>query len=159
MRISPPLLEKAYFRQLAERGRTIVKLAITKSGATDDHARHALHEGLGTLLQLLKRQRGLSDRQVAEQAGIDEEELLKIETLHDYEPSPRTISRLEQIFELPKRSIAVLTGAITVNRTGFTEQVVQFAAKSAALGTLNREERRHLGEFVKMLALYTDESQ
>ena len=108
------------------------------------------------LLQFLRRQKGLSDHDVAEQADIDGGELRKIELVPGYQPNPRTISNLERFFRLPRRSIAMLTGAVRVEQPGFAEEVVQFAAKSTAIGKLTKEERQHLNRFVKILEHYTD---
>ena len=147
------------FAVLAQRGRSVVERALRTAGLsparTTDKARQ-LHEGLGMLLQFLKRQKGLSDQDVEGQADIAEGELQKIEMVPGYQPSPRTISNLERFFHLPRRSIAMLTGAVRVEQLGFAEEVVQFAAKSSAMGTLTKEERQHLNRFVKLLEHYTD---
>lgn len=147
------------FAVLAQRGRSVVEKALLTAGLSParlaDEARQ-LHEGLAVLLQFLKRQKDLSDQDVAEQADIDEGELRKIELLPGYQPSPRTISNLECFFRLPRRSIAILTGAVRVEQPGFAEEVVQFAAKSSAMRKLTKEKRQHLNRFVKLLEHYTD---
>ena len=147
------------FAVLAQRGRSVVERALRTAGLSParlaDEAKQ-LHEGLGVLLQFLRRQKGLSDHDVAEQADIDEGELRKIELVPGYQPNPRTISNLERFFRLPRRSIAMLTGAVRVEQPGFAEEVVQFAAKSTAIGKLTKEERQHLNRFVKILEHYTD---
>lgn len=142
----------------AERGRDLVLQALQKAGfgAVAEDTALQLHQGLGTMLKLLKRRDGLSDAKLAEEARIDEEELRRITLDPIYEPSPRTIYRLEQFFDLPKRSIAILAGAVKVEDSAFTHDVVQFAAKSASIGRLTREERRHLNQFVKLLGEFTE---
>lgn len=115
-----------------------------------------LHEGLSVMINMLKRREGLSGAELSRRAEIDKEELRKIEFDPNYEPSPRTIYRLEQFFGLPSRSVALLVGAVKVEDDALRQEVVQFAAKSASMGKLSREERRHLNRFVELLGRITE---
>ena len=152
------------YSALAARGRSLARDALARayiapppSQAISHQSRQALHAGLGALLALLKRRDGLSDRELADRAGIDEADLRRIELDSEYQPAPRTISKLERFFRLPKRSIALLCGLVEASESEFSEEAARFAAKSASIGKLSEEERRHLAQFVKLLESYTDE--
>lgn len=152
------------YTRLASQGRSLMWNALAEaqlaSRATQPascESRVSLRAGLGALLAMLKRRDGLSDRELADQASIDGAELRRIELDPEYQPGPRTISKLERFFNLPPRSIAVLCSAVEVNATEFSEEAARFAAKSASLGKLSKEERQHLNQFVKLLEELTSE--
>lgn len=140
---------QAEFQAAAMRGQVAIEKAL---GATADTGRHARHQGLAAVLDLLKRREGLSDEELATKADIERDVLAKIATDPAYEASPRTIYQLERFYGLPKRSIGILAGAVRVeDPDALDSRALEFAAKSASIGKLSREERRLLNEFVKAL--------
>jgi|GEM_PF-3134503 len=151
-------LGEAEFEAEAKRGRELIDRVLRESGVVPLPMSSDLefHHGLGAMLKLLKRREGLSSAELSARAEIDEEELRRIELDPSFEPSPRAIYRLERFFGLPSRSIAILAGAVKVeDETSFRREVVQFAAKSASMGKLTKEEKRHLSQFVKLLGQFT----
>lgn len=111
----------------------------------------SLHKGLSTLLQLLRRERGLSDLELAGKARIDVEELRRIEFDINYTPNPRTVFQLEEYFGLPERTLVILSGAVSVQSPEFEDEVLRFAAHSKDIGKLNRQEKKLLNQFVRFL--------
>ena len=112
----------------------------------------ALHMGLSSLVQLLRRRDGLSEEQLATRARVEAEEVRRMEFDPNYTPSPRTVYQLEEYFRLPARTLVLLSGAVSRQPAEFKDRVLRFAANSKAIGKLNREERRLLNEFVRFLA-------
>lgn len=155
------LLEALGEKQLAEEARhshAVIRKALQSVGIEPlaEASAPELHVGLGTMLRLLMRREGLSEDELAERAEIGVDELRRIQLDPKHEPSPRTIYRLERFFDLPSRSVAILAGAVKVEEEGsFKEGVLKFAAQSASMRKLTREERRHLSQFVKFLAQVT----
>lgn len=138
----------------AERSRAVIQKALQESDVEPLEAGGApeLRQGLGAMLAMLMRREGLSDDELADRAGVEVDELRRIRLDPEYVPSPRTIYRLECFFELPSRGIAILTGAVRVaDDASFRRDVHRFAAQSASIGKLTREERRLLNEFVSLL--------
>lgn len=140
--------------QEAERSRAVIQQAFEEAGVEppEPGAAPELHQGLGAMLAMLMRREGLSDEELAERAEVEVDELRRIRLDPEHEPNPRTIYRLESFFELPSRGIAILTGAVRVaDEASFRREVLRFAAQSASMGKLTREERRLLGQFVELL--------
>jgi len=68
-----------------------------------------------------------------------------------YRPSPLTLHRLSQFFEVPQRKLAVLAGAVRDVPSDLREQAARFAAESESFSRLTKEEQRVLDEFVGFL--------
>jgi len=119
--------------------------------AAETQVRLALHQGLGALVRLLRRQKGLSERELADAANVDADEIRQIECDPSYSPSPRTIYQLEEFFALPERTLVLISGAVSSRSPEFTEEVLRFAAHSKDIGKLSREEKRLLNNFVRFL--------
>jgi hypothetical protein len=141
------------FDLLAAGGLEATQRALAQSD--DDSTVRNLHCGLSALLILLRRRSQVSIDVVAAQANVDEDELRRIESGALFEPNPRTIYQLEKHFKLPERTLAVLSGAVRVDRRVGVESV-RFAASSMNIGALSQEERRLMNRFVKFLREYTD---
>lgn len=141
------------FESLAAQGRAIAQRALTNADDTRDL--QDLHRGLGVLIQMLRRREHISADKLASEARIDLAELRRIEIDPTFDPNPRTIFRLEQYFNLPPRSLVILSGAIRVE-SEVREEAVRFAASSQYISELSVEERRLLNRFVKFLREHTD---
>jgi transcriptional regulator with XRE-family HTH domain len=103
------------------------------------------------VVQMLRRSRGLTIDQLAEKTQIDRAELIALERTPAYRPSPLTLHRLSQFFEVPNRQLAVLAGAIREIPEDLRERAAQFAAQSDSFSKLTKEEQRVLDEFVGFL--------
>lgn len=55
----------------------------------------------GRLIEYARRQQGLSVERLAEQADVDLEELVEIETVDDFTPQLRTVHQLASVLKLP----------------------------------------------------------
>ena len=138
----------------AERSRAVIQKALQEADVEPLEAGGGpeLRQGLGAMLGMLMRREGLSEDELAERAKVEVDELRRIRLDPEHVPSPRTIYRLETFFKLPSRGIAVLTGAVRVDDdASFRREVHRFAAQSASIGKLTREERRLLSQFVRLL--------
>ena len=123
----------------------------TPRPALTDQETLALHEGLSALVQLLRRQAHLSEDDLADAARVDADEIRRIEFDPTYSPSPRTVYQLEEYFNLPERTLVLLSGAVSSRTPGFTDEVLRFAAHSKEIGRLSREEKKLLNKFVRFL--------
>jgi transcriptional regulator with XRE-family HTH domain len=100
---------------------------------------------------MLRRSRGLTIDQLAERTKIDRDELFALERNPAYRPSPLTLHRLSEFFEVPDRKLAVLAGAIREVPDDLRQQAARFAAQSDSFAKLTKEEQRLLDEFVGFL--------
>jgi transcriptional regulator with XRE-family HTH domain len=139
---------------LASRGRAAAERAL--GGRCDETAQIlGLHRGLGSLVHMLRRRAKLSVEELAARARIDVSELRGIELDPSIDPNPRTMYQLEEYFDLPARSLIILSGAVQV-ANDVREEAVRFAASSQGISNLSREEKRLLNRFVRFLEEYTD---
>lgn len=107
---------------------------------------------LGSLMQLLRREKGLTMEKLAEEARVDLSELVGIECDVRYEPKPRTVHQLARVFGLPERELLELSNLTTTHNHALEDAAVRFAAKARCPAELNVEERQALNEFVKFLS-------
>jgi transcriptional regulator with XRE-family HTH domain len=103
------------------------------------------------LFEKLRKSRGLSLDALAEETGLDRNELLAIERSGGYRPSPRCLDRLARFYDIPHRRLAYLAGALQDVPQEFAESASRFAAQSDSFGKLTSEEQAALDEFVKAL--------
>ena len=149
---------------IAERAELAIDRAIarvdTAASVADtlDAPAHELHQGLNTLLDQLMRRDSLDLAQLADQAAVDESELHQIRTDAAFRPSLRTLYQLENVFELPERSLGVLSGAVKRHSRRLEDGVTEFAASSGKdIGKLSWRERRELSQFINLLGELTDD--
>ena len=146
---------------LTERGRWIASAALQEFGRRQEARRReselvkVLHEGLGTLVQLLRRQGGLTQGDLASAARIDVSEVRAIEADPSFEPNPRTVFQLEKYFQLPERTLVKLSGVTTSANTELAEEVMRFAADAKAMTVLSKPEKKLVNEFVKFLSTWS----
>jgi len=138
---------------VAAMGRELVQGALKSTPDSGDLK--DLHRSLGVLLQMLRRRDRVTVDQLASKARIDVEELRQIELDPTFDPNPRTVFQLERYFDLPAKSLAVLSGAVRV-ASEVREECVRFAASSEGISELTRGERKLLNRFVRFLQEHTD---
>lgn len=139
---------------LADRGEAVVRRALSEV-RDDANAVEELHRGLGALVQMLRRHGRISIDELARAAQVDVSELRRIELDPAFDPNPRTIFQLERYFDLPERSLVVLSGAVHVD-DDVREEAVRFAASSEHVSELTKDERKLLNQFVKFLREHSD---
>ena len=105
----------------------------------------------GSLVESMRRQRGLSVERLAEQINLDVGDVMRIERDAHFRPEPRAVFRLAETFDLPHKALQQLSGN-TIARPGLQEHALRFAARSGeSPQKLSREEQRALEEFIAYL--------
>ena len=139
-------------KSLAQTGRKLVESALHQAKCGGDGENILpLHKALNSLLVMLRRRDGLDENELAEKADVSAEEIRRIEYDPAYQPSPRTIYKLEKVFNLPSGVLAKLSGAIKHHSPQLEERGLEFAANAKSIGKLTREEHQLLSAFVKFL--------
>jgi transcriptional regulator with XRE-family HTH domain len=110
-----------------------------------------VREAFHRVIHMLRRSRGLTIDELAKKTEIDRTELVALERNVAYRPSPLTLHRLSQFFQVPDRKLAVLAGAIREVPEDLRQQAEKFAAQSDSFSKLSKEEQRVLDEFVGFL--------
>lgn len=141
------------FEKMATMGQKAVNKVLLETENENDI--QDLHKGLGALITMLRRRDKLSIDELAKKANVDPEEVRQIENESALTPNPRTIFQLENYFRLTSRSLVILSGAILVH-SDVRKEAVRFAASSKNISTLNRDERKLLNQFVRLLQEHTD---
>ena len=102
-------------------------------------------------VQLARRERRLSLEQFAEKVDVDLVELFKIETEEHYKPAIRTVHKIAEYLQIPEKKLLALAGLLQVKDAQFQTAALKFAARSAPVEKLTREEHSDLEEIVKFL--------
>ena len=125
------------------------KLAVvmTAREPEEQEVREAFHQ----VVRMLRRSRGLTLDDLAAKTRIDRTELVALERNPSYRPSPLTLRRFSEFFEVPVRNLAVLAGPIREVPEDLRQRAARFAAQSNALAEVTQEEQRVLDEFVGFL--------
>lgn len=111
---------------------------------------------LGKLIELSRRDRGLSREDLARRADIDLAELLSIERGEIAHVEPYTVTKLAQALELPTSRLMELAGFSARRDRRLDEAAVHFAASSEPVDKLSVAEQQALQEFVDTLAALAD---
>ena len=113
------------------------------------------HLAFGRLIHLLRRQKAWSMDRLAEQARIDTEEVLQIESNVDFRPEQRTVYQLAQVLSIPPKALMQLSGNATP-RAEVMREAVRFAASSEPIAKLSPEEANAVESFVSALSRLVD---
>ncbi len=106
----------------------------------------------GRFVQLIRRQRGMSIEQLAEEASLDLAELVQIEDDLHHVPELRSVYQLSRVFNLPQQRLMQLAGLAVPKSDRFRAEVLKFAARSESTEALTPEERHALEQFVRVLS-------
>lgn len=136
---------------MLERIATALNQKLTVVMTAREPEQQDMREAFHRVVQMLRRSRGLTIDQLAEKTKIDRDELMALERNPAYRPSPLTLHRLSEFFEVPDRKLAVLAGAIREVPDDLRQQAARFAAQSDSFAKLTKEEQRLLDEFVGFL--------
>ena len=116
--------------------------------------RRDAHLGIfGKLVELKRRDAGLSREALAERANIEVVELFQIETNLEEVPEPRIVSRLSRALDLPAGKMMQLVGHLSVLDGSVSLAAQRFAASSGSMEALTDDEKRALNDFVQALAI------
>lgn len=124
-----------------------VTVVMTAQDPEAGEMRYAFH----LVVQMLRRRRGLTIDDLAQQADIDRDELVAMERNAAYRPSPLTLHKLCKFYKLPEGPMLVLAGAVKDVPKGLSERASRFAAQSASFAKLTEEEREALDDFLQFL--------
>jgi len=132
---------------------TPITVGATTVGPQGRLAERSRTEGLALakLVELRRRQRGLSTLDLATQAGVDLEEVVSIEQGGVSVLEPRTVHQIARVLSLPERRLLELAGLAEAHDRHVREATVRFTARSEPIEALRPEELEALEEFVKVL--------
>jgi hypothetical protein len=100
----------------------------------------------------LRRREQLTPEALASAADVDIEEVQLIERDPHYQPRPRTIHQISNVFRINARAMMKLSGVTRSVDPRISNAAIRFAAKSdAAITKLSEEEKAALNDFVKAL--------
>jgi len=102
-------------------------------------------------VQLARRERRLSLEQFAVKGDVDLVELLKIESQEHYKPALRTVHKIAAFLKVPEQKLMALAGLLQMKDAEFHNAALKFAARSAPVERLSKEEHSDLEEIVKFL--------
>ncbi len=122
---------------------------------TEDPVAGVLRYTFKTLVQNLRRKSGLTIDDLAKKTGLDHGELLAMERIDGYRPTPLSLHSLAEFYDIPTQKFAELAGAIRTVPESLREHASRFAANSASFSGLSGEEKKLLDEFVGFLKTNT----
>jgi len=99
----------------------------------------------------LRRGKGLTVEELAKRLEIDPTEITAMERNAGYRPVPLTLHKLSQFYGIPDRRLAALAGAFRVVPSDIRESASRFAAQSESFAKLTAAEKKLLDQFVKFL--------
>jgi transcriptional regulator with XRE-family HTH domain len=101
-------------------------------------------------IELARRERRLSLEQFAAKVDVDLAEIFKVVT-EEQKPAIRTVHKLAEFLKLPEKRLLALAGLLQVKDPEFQITALRFAARSAPVETLSKQEHSDLEEIVKLL--------
>jgi transcriptional regulator with XRE-family HTH domain len=103
------------------------------------------------VLRDMRKAKGLTIDQLAKKTGIDHNELVAMERINGYRPTPLTLDKLSRFYGISHERLASLAGAFGKSPPDIVESASRFAAQSESFVKLTSQERKALDEFVKVL--------
>jgi transcriptional regulator with XRE-family HTH domain len=114
-----------------------------------------LRQAFRRFIRMARQAYGWTPGELARRAGIDPTEAIAMEENAGYRPTPLVLHKLSKTFGVPERRLAILVGAIREVPEQFQEEALRFAAQSASLASLNKDERKLFDSFVRFLKTAT----
>ena len=111
----------------------------------------ALQIAFSILMHKLRLERKLTVEQLSHELDVESDQLVKIEKSAGFKPPSRTLQKLAGFYKLPIRALVQMAGAVKKVDPLLARNAVQFAAKSESFEHLNRDERKLLDQFVKLV--------
>ncbi len=103
-------------------------------------------ETFGRLIQGLRRERGLTQRQLAAALGLDFTYLSKVENDRGEPPGEETVRRLAEILEADEEELLALAGKVPAALKERAQQDVEFARFLRRLPTASNADLREMYE-------------
>ena len=107
-------------------------------------------ETLGRLLQLARRQYGLTPEQFAAKFGFDLGELLNIESARGV-PEPRVLHQVSVALRVSYEKLLILAGHRRFRDDRLDREALRFAASSGPMDKLSKAESQALHDFIQVL--------
>jgi ribosome-binding protein aMBF1 (putative translation factor) len=105
---------------------------------------------LGKVVRFVREQKGWSRADLAQLADIDEGDVDSIETIAEYNPSPRTVIRLADTCHLSRKKFMELAQHRQSTATG--NPVLRFAANSGTTSSVSEEEYKAICALIDTLS-------
>lgn len=128
--------------------------AMEADPSNKDVANEETRIAFGRFVNLMRRKRGLSMEELADEASLDPKELLVIEDDIHYVPELRTVYMLAQTFKVPQPALMQLAGLSVANDAELNREAVRFAARSESVQKLSHEENEALMAFIAVLSAH-----
>lgn len=106
----------------------------------------------GRFVRLMRRDKGLTLEELAEETDIDIAELVEIEDDVRHKAELRTVYQLANYFKVPRGNLMQVAGLTTPKNDNLIQEAVRFAARSESVAALNQTERAALEAFVSVLS-------
>lgn len=107
---------------------------------------------LNRFVHLMRRKKGLTLEQLADQADIDLGDLLNIEEDAHFTPDVRAIYKLSKIFDVSQKKLMALSGLTKPKNKEYVEEAVRYAARSASIEQLSADEQAALEGLITVLS-------
>lgn len=106
----------------------------------------------GRFVNLMRRQRGMSLEQLADDADVDMGDLVEIESDPNHRPELRTAYQLANYFKVSQSGLMQVAGLAAPKDARLFDEGVRFAARSESTAALTPEEGAALEAFVAVLS-------
>ena len=106
----------------------------------------------GRFVNLMRRQRGMSLEQLADDADVDMADLVEIERDPNHRPELRTAYQLANYFDVSQAGLMQVAGLAAAKDAKLFNEGVRFAARSEPTAALTPEEGAALEAFVAVLS-------
>ena len=106
----------------------------------------------GRLVNLMRRRRGMSLEQLADDADVDMADLVEVERDPHHRPELRTAYQLANYFRVSRAGLMQVAGLATPKDARLFDEGVRFAARSESTAALTPEEGAALEAFVAVLS-------
>lgn len=103
-------------------------------------------ETFGRLIQRLRRERGLTQRQLAASLGLDFTYLSKVENDRGEPPGEETVRRLAELLEADEEELLALAGKVPAALKARAQKDVEFARFLRRLPAASETEIRELND-------------
>lgn len=111
------------------------------------------HTELGRVVRFIREQRSWTQQQLAALASIDVSEVISIETVVGYTPSPRAVVYLADALGLSRARLKELVGfVVSKNKAAANDSEMRFAANSKSVDRVSESEYEAICELVKLLS-------
>lgn len=105
----------------------------------------SIRAAFGCFINLERRKLGLDVAQFSEEVGLEVSEISGIECGELQVPSPRTVHLLSEYLDIPIGVLMQLSGLAELKNEPLREKTIRFAAKSASISSVTKEEMDKIG--------------